>query len=355
MEIEELFSREPIKLTEVVQTTEVEKPFIDNTKDQAFNADRALRTVFVGNVPVNANKNSLVKIFRPFGKIEKVWIRSVPVEQESRMPTKAKVITKSLISTVKSKSLYVLFAEKESVGKMTSGLNGTLFEGRHLHVTAASHIDRDFKSTLFVGNVPFDVDEEDLRAHFAQCGDIDYVRVVRDRLTWKSQGFAYVKYKTLESANEGIKLDGKEFQTRALRVYKARKRFGREQTNNSETRESRQQSNVSGGKKQVRFPNLAAKPGLNKRPFNSAPSSKPQSDRPSFNPNKRPESKGQKDSRDPRAFKKISKFEGKSGSAFKKVEAKKAAVESAVVEKKMKRSKLRKLAEKEAASKAQSS
>ena len=42
--------------------------------------------------------------------------------------------------------------------------------------------------------VPKSLSEGDLREHFAQFGDIDYVSIVRDRNTRDSKGFAYVKY-----------------------------------------------------------------------------------------------------------------------------------------------------------------
>jgi RNA recognition motif-containing protein len=42
------------------------------------------------------------------------------------------------------------------------------------------------------------VSDDDVRALFASCGDIDYVRVVRDRDTRKGKGIAYVAFKVGE-------------------------------------------------------------------------------------------------------------------------------------------------------------
>lgn len=42
--------------------------------------------------------------------------------------------------------------------------------------------------------VPKSLTETDLREHFAQFGDIDYVSIVRERVTRESKGFGYVKY-----------------------------------------------------------------------------------------------------------------------------------------------------------------
>ena len=42
--------------------------------------------------------------------------------------------------------------------------------------------------------VPKSMTETEMREHFAQFGDIDYVSIVRDRNTRDSKGFGYVKY-----------------------------------------------------------------------------------------------------------------------------------------------------------------
>jgi RNA recognition motif-containing protein len=42
--------------------------------------------------------------------------------------------------------------------------------------------------------VPKTMTEVDIRQHFNQFGDIDYVSIVKDHSTRESKGFAYVKY-----------------------------------------------------------------------------------------------------------------------------------------------------------------
>lgn len=42
--------------------------------------------------------------------------------------------------------------------------------------------------------VPKTINESDIRQHFNQFGDIDYVSIVKDHATRESKGFAYVKY-----------------------------------------------------------------------------------------------------------------------------------------------------------------
>lgn len=75
-----------------------------------------------------------------------------------------------------------MYKEKESVEKALSQ-NGALLNNRHLHVTKSSYTERDFKTTIFVGNLPYAIDEEEVWELFSKYGDINYVRIIRDKIT----------------------------------------------------------------------------------------------------------------------------------------------------------------------------
>jgi hypothetical protein len=47
---------------------------------------------------------------------------------------------------------------------------------------------------LFVGNLPYDVTEAELRAHFAAIGPLSYLSLATDRDTGKPRGFAFVEF-----------------------------------------------------------------------------------------------------------------------------------------------------------------
>jgi nucleolar protein 12 len=47
---------------------------------------------------------------------------------------------------------------------------------------------------VFVGNLPFDVQDEELYTHFERCGEIEFVRIVRDKKTNIGKGFGYVQF-----------------------------------------------------------------------------------------------------------------------------------------------------------------
>jgi RNA recognition motif-containing protein len=78
---------------------------------------------------------------------------------------------------------------------------------------------------LFVGNLSFDVTENDLKDLFAQHGSVVEVNLVLDRATGRSRGFAFVTLATDEAAQAAIQaLSGYSLQGRALTVNVARVR-----------------------------------------------------------------------------------------------------------------------------------
>ena len=59
---------------------------------------------------------------------------------------------------------------------------------------------------LFVGNLPYDATEEDIRAHFSTAGTVLNVFVPLDRETGRKRGFAFVEYNDNAQAQEAIRL-----------------------------------------------------------------------------------------------------------------------------------------------------
>lgn len=87
----------------------------------------------------------------------------------------------------------------------------------------AGVIEKDFRTTVFVGNLDFTTDEEEIREFFEKIGKVDYVRIVREKKTGKSQGFCYVKFAEKESVEKAIKLKNRTLKDRELRIFKAKK------------------------------------------------------------------------------------------------------------------------------------
>jgi len=81
---------------------------------------------------------------------------------------------------------------------------------------------------LFVGNLPYDATEEDIRAHFATAGSVLNVFVPLDRETGRKRGFAFVEFNGATEAQEAIRLfNNQPFRGRPLAVNEARAKEAR--------------------------------------------------------------------------------------------------------------------------------
>ena len=81
----------------------------------------------------------------------------------------------------------------------------------------------DFERTLFVGNLPWVVEEEEIRRHFEKMGGkVEDVRVIRDPNTQIGKGFCYVRMVTVDDMKKIMNnYDRPDFQKRELRIKKA--------------------------------------------------------------------------------------------------------------------------------------
>ena len=78
---------------------------------------------------------------------------------------------------------------------------------------------------LLVGNLPYDVTEAELRAHFAAIGPLSYLSLATDRDTGKPRGFAFVEFSAQADAEDAVRrLNNQLFKGRPLVVNEARAR-----------------------------------------------------------------------------------------------------------------------------------
>ena len=81
---------------------------------------------------------------------------------------------------------------------------------------------------LYVGNLPYDTTEDQLREMFEAHGAIESVAVITDRDTGRSRGFGFVEMRESAAADKAIQaLDGKDMGGRSLRVNEAHERAAR--------------------------------------------------------------------------------------------------------------------------------
>mmetsp|Transcript_8230 Transcript_8230/g.11098 ORF Transcript_8230/g.11098 Transcript_8230/m.11098 type:complete len:229 (+) Transcript_8230:174-860(+) len=72
--------------------------------------------------------------------------------------------------------------------------------------------------SIYVGQVDYSTQPEELLAHFEPCGTVERVTIVCDRVTGRPKGFAYLEFQTEAAVENAIKLDGSTFKERQLKV-----------------------------------------------------------------------------------------------------------------------------------------
>ncbi|XP_041985277.1 nucleolin 1-like isoform X1 [Aricia agestis] len=198
-------------------------PKVELTEEQKTEAleEEIKRTVFVGNVPFSKKcKKEIKKIFNEYGTIETIRIRTVPVKDATVTP-KLAVIKNELHPERSTVNVYVKFADETSVEKALKA-NNTVLNGNHLrvHRTGTTGAVHDPKLSVFVGNIPFALEDEGLRAKFEKCGAIESVRIIRDRKTHAGKGFGYVNFESKDGVELALAMSEEDLtiKNRILRV-----------------------------------------------------------------------------------------------------------------------------------------
>jgi len=78
---------------------------------------------------------------------------------------------------------------------------------------------------IYVGNLHYDVTEDDLRSLFEQYGQVDSAKIIIDKLTGKSKGFGFIEMPDDADGQKAIdELNGAELKGRNLKVNLAREK-----------------------------------------------------------------------------------------------------------------------------------
>ncbi len=78
---------------------------------------------------------------------------------------------------------------------------------------------------IYVGNLPFNLTEDDLRAAFSEFGEVSSVSIIMDRMSGQSKGFGFVEMPDNTEADEAIKaLNESALNGRNIKVNQARPR-----------------------------------------------------------------------------------------------------------------------------------
>jgi RNA recognition motif-containing protein len=82
---------------------------------------------------------------------------------------------------------------------------------------------------LYVGNLPYSVNQQSLQDTFSQCGTVESVNVIMDRDTGQSKGFAFVEMSSDSEAQKAIQeLNGSSLDGREIKVNEAKPKAPRD-------------------------------------------------------------------------------------------------------------------------------
>jgi nucleolin len=118
-------------------------------------------------------------------------------------------------------------------------LNGEDFQGRWLSIKyngskpvgtpRTPAVKEEGCTTVFVGNLDFNIDEDSLRQAFSECGEITQVRFAMDRESGEFKGFGHIEFAESDSTDKAVALAGLDVLGRPVRVdfaNNSRKSFG---------------------------------------------------------------------------------------------------------------------------------
>ena len=189
----------------------------EERKRSLLEKDRS--TIFVGNVPVNTKEKELRKVFRQYGAIESIRFRSIPLKPKGKEPLRVAFHRGAFVDGRDTMCAYVVYKSMESVDTAVKEANNLLFKDKHLRVDSASgNAKYSTKKTVFIGNLPHDAKEEELRKLFEECGTVNAVRIVRGKGAKEGTGIAFVEFADRASVTTAVMKNGEKFMENKIRV-----------------------------------------------------------------------------------------------------------------------------------------
>ena len=169
------------------------------------------KKLYVGNLPYSVVESDLEGLFSAFGKINEVLI---PKDRDT--------------GNVKGFAFVTLDDDVEAE-KAAQDLNGQDVGGRKIIVNEAREkgsapvAKGDYKKKkLYVNNLPFKMTEAELTDLFSPFGAVEVAKIIQDRDTGRSRGFAFVTMGNSSEAAAALSgLDGKDVGGRAVMVKEA--------------------------------------------------------------------------------------------------------------------------------------
>lgn len=98
---------------------------------------------------------------------------------------------------------------------------------------------------IYVGNLPYDFTEEELKDMFNQFGDVANAKIILDKVSGRSKGFGFVEMVEKSEGKDAIQvLDQSAVRGRNVRVHIARPKNGRQQRSKNKRSRSDQSEGI---------------------------------------------------------------------------------------------------------------
>jgi nucleolin len=169
----------------------------NNNDKEKFKSDE--NSVYVRGLPWKATEEEIREFFKDCGDIAKL---EMPLDDQGRS----------------SGTAIIEFDSSDAAAKALD-LDQATFGERWLSVKPSTRaVKPEGCTTVFCGNLSFDIDEDSLRDFFKDCGNIKEVRFSTDRETGDFKGFGHVEFEESDSAENAVKLAGQFVMDRKIRI-----------------------------------------------------------------------------------------------------------------------------------------
>nr|XP_043606909.1 28 kDa ribonucleoprotein, chloroplastic-like [Erigeron canadensis] len=169
--------------------------------------------IFVGNLPYDVDSEQLAQLFQQAGVVE---ISEVIYNRETDQSRGFGFVT---MSTVEEAEKAVEMLHRYELGGRYLTVNKAAPKGSRPERAERTPQMSGPSYRVYVGNLPWDVDDIRLEQVFSEHGKVVNARVVYDRESGRSRGFGFVTMSTESELNDAIEnLDGQSMGGRAIRV-----------------------------------------------------------------------------------------------------------------------------------------
>ncbi|EDR29480.1 nucleolar protein, putative [Entamoeba dispar SAW760] len=211
---------------------EDEKPKYKSKKERKelsliTHTKEADRTVFIANINIKVKPAQMKKFLKQFGKLESYRFRGGAFIQDEKSK-KVHFLKKEYDTKVrKTQNCYAVYSTPEEAEKAAKEINGKEFLGYHLRADweVNKGMKRNIRKTIFVGNLPFKMEEEQLRHFFSKVGEIESVKIVRESKSGMGRGIGFVTFTNKEDVQKGLNMVGEKIKGRQIRVEPCYKNY----------------------------------------------------------------------------------------------------------------------------------